>query len=388
MEYVSTTQIAKVWGVSRKTVNRYAAEGKIEGAYLVGNTWMIPADAQKADAEARTADEDVFHFPLYLYRNFHSVKKTLTKPGELKLYSAFETGLNGDFDKAYRLAEEAFELTEDVPVKITCLYVMARCSLYEHRYPLFMKHVLEMNGYLAKDFDHKNEMNLLLIDIETYFKGFDSLLNASFDIISGYSSELFPIVTTMTLYKHILVSLNTGAEIDTPVYEMALKIFEENGYIYPSILLSSELAVIFHSKGKNEFAYSYAKYAYDLALKYNGFIMLIDLYSVAPKVLDKALKHYKMTVDPELVKLTRDLKNACAGLMWYLKKPGSMFGFINDDYDYICYAVSDYTNRQIAAIKQISESTVSQKYKRLFRSFNAGSKKELVATFLERLDTY
>ncbi len=47
MKYLSTTEIAKIWGVSRKTVTRYAADGKIEGAYLVGNTWMIPATAQK-----------------------------------------------------------------------------------------------------------------------------------------------------------------------------------------------------------------------------------------------------------------------------------------------------------------------------------------------------
>ena len=46
MEYLSTSQIAEAWGVSRKTVNRYAADGKIPGAYLVGKTWMIPSDAR------------------------------------------------------------------------------------------------------------------------------------------------------------------------------------------------------------------------------------------------------------------------------------------------------------------------------------------------------
>ena len=79
MDYLSTTQIAKLWDVSRKTVLRYATDGRIEGAYLVGNTWMIPADARKPSAEAfiskngdkthtpKTDDETQtgsnFHFP-------------------------------------------------------------------------------------------------------------------------------------------------------------------------------------------------------------------------------------------------------------------------------------------------------------------------------------
>ena len=82
MEYLSTTEIAKIWGVSRKTVTRYAADGKIEGAYLVGNTWMIPATAQKEGSilpkslnpENRDDNDENsgVRFPLYIYQNFYS----------------------------------------------------------------------------------------------------------------------------------------------------------------------------------------------------------------------------------------------------------------------------------------------------------------------------
>ncbi|MBQ7488959.1 MAG: Fic family protein [Bacteroidales bacterium] len=45
MEYVSVTQFAEKYGISLRTVRNYCATGKIDGAFLTGKTWNIPADA-------------------------------------------------------------------------------------------------------------------------------------------------------------------------------------------------------------------------------------------------------------------------------------------------------------------------------------------------------
>lgn len=47
MEYVSVKEWAESHGVSERTARNYCALGKIEGAYLVGKTWNIPADAER-----------------------------------------------------------------------------------------------------------------------------------------------------------------------------------------------------------------------------------------------------------------------------------------------------------------------------------------------------
>lgn len=47
MEYLSTAQVAKEWGISERSVRNYCASGRVEGAQLVGKTWRIPKDAQK-----------------------------------------------------------------------------------------------------------------------------------------------------------------------------------------------------------------------------------------------------------------------------------------------------------------------------------------------------
>lgn len=46
MNYISVREWAESHGVSERTARNYCAQGKIEGAYLVGKTWSIPADAE------------------------------------------------------------------------------------------------------------------------------------------------------------------------------------------------------------------------------------------------------------------------------------------------------------------------------------------------------
>ena len=45
MEYISVSQFAEKYGISERTVRNYCATGKIEGAFLTGKTWNIPAEA-------------------------------------------------------------------------------------------------------------------------------------------------------------------------------------------------------------------------------------------------------------------------------------------------------------------------------------------------------
>ena len=45
MEYISVIQFAEKYDISERTARNYCAQGKIEGAFLTGKTWNIPADA-------------------------------------------------------------------------------------------------------------------------------------------------------------------------------------------------------------------------------------------------------------------------------------------------------------------------------------------------------
>ena len=56
MEYISVIAFAQKYGISERTARNYCASGKIEGAFLTGKTWNIPADAElpkRKSAKAR-----------------------------------------------------------------------------------------------------------------------------------------------------------------------------------------------------------------------------------------------------------------------------------------------------------------------------------------------
>ena len=53
MELLTTSEMAKKWDISRRRVTTLCAEGRIEGAILKGNTWLIPENIEKPDDPRR-----------------------------------------------------------------------------------------------------------------------------------------------------------------------------------------------------------------------------------------------------------------------------------------------------------------------------------------------
>jgi len=46
VKYINSIEIAKIWGITDRSVRSYCAQGRVEGAYLDGKVWMIPSDAK------------------------------------------------------------------------------------------------------------------------------------------------------------------------------------------------------------------------------------------------------------------------------------------------------------------------------------------------------
>ena len=55
MEYISVIEFAQKYGISERTARNYCASGKIEGAFLTGKTWNIPADAKLPQRKTKKA---------------------------------------------------------------------------------------------------------------------------------------------------------------------------------------------------------------------------------------------------------------------------------------------------------------------------------------------
>ena len=47
MKYLSIKQTAEKWGISPRRIQILCKEERVPGAFIVGNSWAIPEDAEK-----------------------------------------------------------------------------------------------------------------------------------------------------------------------------------------------------------------------------------------------------------------------------------------------------------------------------------------------------
>ena len=46
-KYLSLKEMSAKWGISDRRINTLCLEDRIPGAFKIGNSWAIPADAEK-----------------------------------------------------------------------------------------------------------------------------------------------------------------------------------------------------------------------------------------------------------------------------------------------------------------------------------------------------
>ena len=49
MDYITTVEMSKIWGISSRRIGVLCADGRIDGVIKKGKTWLMPSDAQKLD---------------------------------------------------------------------------------------------------------------------------------------------------------------------------------------------------------------------------------------------------------------------------------------------------------------------------------------------------
>lgn len=59
MEFLTTTEMAEIWNISRRRIATLCKEGRINGAVLKGKTWLIPSNAKKPDDPRHICKKDI-----------------------------------------------------------------------------------------------------------------------------------------------------------------------------------------------------------------------------------------------------------------------------------------------------------------------------------------
>lgn len=54
MNYLSAKEVAEKWNISRRRVQLLCGEGRIEGAFKIGDVWVIPKNSEKPEDRRKT----------------------------------------------------------------------------------------------------------------------------------------------------------------------------------------------------------------------------------------------------------------------------------------------------------------------------------------------
>ena len=53
MEFLTTSEMAQKWDISRRRVTSLCSQGRVDGAIFKGNTWLIPESTEKPEDPRR-----------------------------------------------------------------------------------------------------------------------------------------------------------------------------------------------------------------------------------------------------------------------------------------------------------------------------------------------
>ena len=57
MEFKTASQCAKEWGISQRRVQILCVEGRVNGAFKIGDYWAIPSETSKPEKKRRKLNE-------------------------------------------------------------------------------------------------------------------------------------------------------------------------------------------------------------------------------------------------------------------------------------------------------------------------------------------
>lgn len=100
MKYLSVKETARKWGISERSVRNYCAAGRVQGAFLTGKTWSIPADAQMPERSNKK------HYSDNILLNILKEQKDMGLKGGIYHRIQIELTYNSNHIEGCRLTEE------------------------------------------------------------------------------------------------------------------------------------------------------------------------------------------------------------------------------------------------------------------------------------------
>lgn len=399
MEYIGTVEAGAQWGLTSARVRTLAREGKIEGAKLVGKSWMIPANAEKPvdgrSKQARNAPDPKaeghpFKFPLFLLQqgSIEAHPERFTEE-ERALYQAQLLVAACKMKQALEPLSALARSCENPYVRAGALHDLCLCHLCLGNPAQFYYWVGELYAQVAQEERHVKEMELLLVELDSYYKGNDGFRNLPvFDLDEAYDNGVWSFLASSASYIAVLDCMSGRGVTSALSHELNCHTLERQGDYYTAMNIHFNLATLYLFGDDEERSSWHLRRAVEIGQQRNLLISLAIYVSYHGEIMDKVLSEFPDRFAMSVKGAGRKIHAGYQAIMRDMSEKPLYTQVSALDFDYITLAMKGLTNKEIAKQKGVSQVTVSKRFSAICAKLSLGSKKELVELARSSMEHY
>lgn len=390
MKLISTIEAAKLWNISPRRVSMLAAQGRISGAKLVGNRWLIPKNAEKpADARIkseRTKNNSDYVFPHVLYAISHEHPADSLDNEEKQLYEAYMQYEKGCIEESIMTANNLLNSTSNSYIRLGVYYLLNKayaivCS--------FEKAAIAFQSFFdtyEKMTDTGFEIYLMKKEFESHYDSKSWISKElTLDSSNPHSEFCLAYLSTLLILREVLNYKNDTNIFNSDLHELNLMRLENAGYEFLSIHQHYYLSQLYSAAGDSDSSYFHLRHALNTAVKNQTYTSLAAIIGFVPDSTYTILSEYPEDVQEKFNYLITLTMKSYAKYISFSTGNNLFSSLTNEDYFLISYCLRDYTMQRISEIQNISVQKVKRNMSVLYRKLGVKNKSELITTYISAI---
>jgi len=391
MNFLTVREISSLWGISTRRVALLAANGRIEGAKLIGNHWLIPESAAKPsdprkkvkNAPVPTDDNYIFPFLLCYVNSFQQINGFSSD--EKKLYQLGIIYERGEFLEARTLAEALLN-SKSRYIQLGALYLLPTICMYLYDFEATQRYYLLFTTAVNNENTHREELDLLLYELDSEFISVSEFAkNISTVKASQLSDSLLPMFTVWKLLADLTAYSASGIAPNIEAYEVICRMVDSKGFFFVSALMHAYLSIYYGTVKDTENEISHLKRAIDISLERKTFFTIAYTASYNPHTAETVLRNYPPSVAKTFTALNDIFTDARNKYAEYQGDNPSLDRLTKDDYKLIALCFKGYSVSEMAEVFGLTKSGINKRLSYLYKKLGVKSKSEMSDVYLKAM---
>lgn len=383
MEYITSKEASKKWGISRTRVTILANEGRIPGAKRLGKSWLIPAMATKppifkAHHKAASQKEaDHFTFPLFHFRpDFSNEMSDSFSKKQHALWDAQAAVLECRFDEAYPLLKSLLRTPDDIVTEIGCLWYAGICCIALNNPKEYSRIHLRLKMLLSEDFPHRDDLVILLDTLDTYEETLDDAAQ-SYSYNPDIHDQSLPLACMMIGYIGLSKETIKPKSADISLLEITLRFLKTTGAVVATEFMHCYLCGIYCFRQDVDATKKHAKAAVQIAYENKYYLPLVTFYRFYAQVYSPILEQYPQEFQDLLYERALQYEKNYTAFLSSINEHDTFFKLSDADFPYAHGIFMELSNAEIAKKLGVHPQTVKRRLSKLCKRVGVTTKKEL-----------